>query len=376
MKTKVFLICSGLGHVMRGYESFASQVFQELSKESSIDITLFKGGGEAKTKEIPLWNLPRYTRTACRIAKYTKTSSYFIEQVTFFLSLLPYIHRHKPDVIYFSDNDIGNLLAKWRSWTKQKYKLLFSNGGPVKPTEPIFMNCDLIHQIAPKHFQTAMNAGIPKEKQIVIPYGAEMTPELQTLSPSEKQALRHKLGLAETIPLILSVGAISRSHKRMDYLIREVASLPKPRPYLLLLGHQDGKSSEIIELGNNLLGVDKFQAKTVAPHEVANYYKVADIFVLASLSEGLARVFLEAMSYGLPCIVHDYSVTRYAFGDQGYFGDFTQEGSLAELTKQVLSADGEKSKFDERHCFIYERFSWDKLLPNYVEMIHNLANAQ
>jgi 1,2-diacylglycerol 3-alpha-glucosyltransferase len=374
MKLKVFLICTGLGHVMRGYESFAEQAFQALSKDPSLDIILFKGGGKAKAKEIPLWNLPRHTRTACRIAKYTKTSAYIVEQISFFFSLIPYIQTEKPDVISFSDNDIGNFLADWRRFTKQSYKLLFCNGAPLRPKSPIFANCDLIQQVAPQHYHNCLKAGIPAQKQTLVTAGTEIVAELQMLLPSEKEALRNKLGLPEKTPLILSVGHISKSHKRMDYLIHEVASLPEPRPYLLLLGQQDGSSPEIIELGNSLLGAENFQARTVASDEVANYYKIADAFVLASLSEGLARVFLEAMSYGLPCIVHDYGVTRYTFENEGYFGDFTHKGSLADLISQVLSDNGKKSKFYQRHNFIYERFSWDKLLSSYVEMIQMVAN--
>ena len=156
----------------------------------------------------------------------------------------------------------------------------------------------------------------------------------------------------------------------MNYLIEEVATLPEPRPYLLLLGQQDGNSAEIIALGNSLLGSENFNVRTVSSHEVASYYQVADIFVLASLSEGLARVFLESMSYGLPCLVHDYSVTRFTFGNEGYFGDFTKSGSLSTLISKVLAQECDKSKYYQRHRYIYERFSWDKLIPSYVEMIH------
>ncbi|MCL6753865.1 glycosyltransferase family 4 protein, partial [Nostoc sp. CCCryo 231-06] len=269
---------------------------------------------------------------------------------------------------------IGDFLAYWRRFTKQNYKLLFCNGGPLRPKSPIFANCDLIQQIAPQHLENCLKAGIPAQKQTLVTYGMEIPAELQILLPDEKEALRNKLGLPEKTPLILSVGYISKSHKRMDYLIREVASLAEPRPYLLLLGQQDGSSPEIIELGNSLLGAENFQGRSVASHEVADYYKIADAFVLASLHEGLARVFLEAMSYGLPCIVHDYGVTRYTFENEGYFGNFKHEGSLADLISQVLSENGNKSEFYQRHRFIYERFSWDKLLSSYVEMIYMVAN--
>ncbi|MEH2422457.1 MAG: glycosyltransferase [Nostoc sp.] len=122
------------------------------------------------------------------------------------------------------------------------------------------------------------------------------------------------------------------------------------------------------------MGAGNFQGRTVASHEVANYYKIADAFVLASLNEGLGRVFLEVILYGLPCIVHDYGVTRYIFDNEGDFGNFKQKGSLADLISQVLSKNEDKSKFYQRHHFIYERFSWDKLLSSYVEMIHMVAN--
>jgi glycosyltransferase involved in cell wall biosynthesis len=375
MHYKVFLICTGLGHIMRGYESFTEQAFRILSQQPSLDLTLFKGGGKLGEKEIPLWNFPRNTRIACRLAKYTKSSAYLIEQISFFFSLLPYIQRERPDVIYFSDNDIGNLLAHWRRFTNQNYKLLFCNAGPLRPEAPIFANCDHIQQVAPIHFQNALNAGIPAHKQSLVTAGSDIPSKLQILPSDEREILRNKLGLPEKKTLILSVGNISRSHKRMNYLIQEVASLPEPRPYLLLVGQQDGNSPEIIKLGNSLLGSDNFHARTVLSHEVADYYKVADIFVLASLSEGLARVFLESMSHGLPCLVHDYSVTRFTFGNEGYFGDFTKSGSLAELICKVLAEEGDKSKYYQRHRFIYEHFSWERLCPSYVEMIHQVAKS-
>ena len=84
---KIFLICSGLGNINRGYESFAEECFNELSKESSIDITLFKGGVESGNKEITLRNIPRSSYLARLFGKILGKEPYFIEQVTFFLSL-------------------------------------------------------------------------------------------------------------------------------------------------------------------------------------------------------------------------------------------------------------------------------------------------
>ena len=54
--TKVFVICSGLGNIKRGYESFTQECFEALSQEPLLDVTLFKGGGKSSEKEIALWN--------------------------------------------------------------------------------------------------------------------------------------------------------------------------------------------------------------------------------------------------------------------------------------------------------------------------------
>jgi glycosyltransferase involved in cell wall biosynthesis len=75
-------------------------------------------------------------------------------------------------------------------------------------------------------------------------------------------------------------------------------------------------------LGNELLGADNFQTRSVALKEVKNYYKIADAFILASLGEGFGRVFLEAMCYGLPCLAHDYEVTRFVLETRGIFSEF------------------------------------------------------
>jgi glycosyltransferase involved in cell wall biosynthesis len=278
---------------------------------------------------------------------------------------LDIVRSIQPNVIYFSDGTIGNILWHWRKRTGQQYKLLFSNGGPLSPP---FDRCDRVQQVAPTHLQTALQAGEPIEKHILVPYGIKMDPQLKVLSASEKANLRHKLELPDDLPIILSVAAINKSHKRMDYLIREVAHLPQPRPYLLMLGQIESESAEIVELANQLLERDRFQIKTVASDQIPDYYQVADVFVLASLGEGFGRVFLEAMSYGLPCLAHDYEVAHFVLKDEGYFGNFELVGSLASLTSDVLSQDDHGSKL-RRHQSVYERFSWDKIHHNYVMMM-------
>jgi glycosyltransferase involved in cell wall biosynthesis len=377
---KVFLACSGLGNINRGFESFIRECFEALSQDDSLDITLFKGGGKPSKKEITLWNLRREKWTSIQISRVVgrltgMKGPYFTEQLSFVLSLLPYIYFKKPDVIYFSDEQVGVLLWYWRRWTRQSYKLLFSNGAPTSEFHHLF-RWDYVHQIAPTHLQDALDVGVPAEKQSLVPYGIHIRAKGEFLTPSEREALRHRLGLPEKRPLILSVGVIDKSHKRMDYVIRELGQLPEPRPYLLLLGQQEAQAAEISQLANSLLGSEHFQIRTVAHNEIAYYYKIADAFVLASVREGLPRVLPEAMSYGLPSMAHDYEISHFALGEEGYFADFEVTGNLASLIPQALAESHELTKRYLRHQTAYNRFSWEKLLPDYIKLIQNCANSQ
>jgi 1,2-diacylglycerol 3-alpha-glucosyltransferase len=365
-KIKIFMPCSGLGQVQRGFESFTRECFDVLISDSSLDLKLFKGAGASMKQEVTLWNLSRHDWLASQLGKLLGRSPYNMEQSTFFLSLLPYIYQENPDVVFFSDINLGYALWHWRRLTRKNYKLLFSNGSPA---DPPFPRCDHVQQLTPIHFQAALNAGVSAEMQSLIPYGFHISPELQVLSPEEKTTLRTKLALPVNRPLVLSAALIDKSHKRMDYLIREVANIPEPKPYLLLLGQMSSESSEVIALGKQLLGSENFQVRTVDRSEVENYYKIADMFVLPSLKEGLGRVLVEAMSNGLPCLVHNYDVAKHVLGEYGYFANFELEGSLTSLILQVLMEPRNHLLCCMRHKSVYNRFSWSQLRPHYIDMI-------
>ena len=364
MKT-VFLICSGLGKVQRGYESFTQECFDALQKEPSLEVMLFKGGGISQDKEFTLSNIHRGSWLADKLSQILKKDPYFIEQLTFCLSLIPHMYQKRPQVIFFSDFVLGTMLWHLRRVTGLPFKLLFSNGAPNGPP---FTRMDYVQHLTPTHYQMALDAGESVDRHFHVPYGIKMSDRLEMISQKQRTDLCHTLGLPCDRPILLSVAAINKTHKRMDYLIREVAQIPEPRPFLLLLGHQNDESIEIVNMGNQLLGKENFRVKTVTLKEISNYYQVANIFILASLSEGLPRVLLEAMSYGLPCLAHDYAIARYVLREQGYFANFELTGTLATLLHQLILGNN-KSYQIQRHHSIYERFSWDKLLPSYVEMI-------
>lgn len=377
MTTKVFMLCTGLGFVERGFESFFQGCYNTLKDEPSLDITLFKGAGKTTAREITLWSIPRKSwlitqpnKLLSKIHRRVTIDNRFFIETSFFFSLLPHLQRERPEVIYCSQKRLCLWLSLWRRLTKQNYKILFRNGGPILPP---FYDWDYIQQLTPIQLQIALDYGESATKHHLVMAGFDIPSQLKILAPTEREDLRHKLGLPKTVPIVISVGLITKSHKRMDYVIQEVAKLPEPRPYVLLLGQQESESPEIIQLGNSLLGSNCFQVKTVPQHQMSDYYSCADIFVLASLHEGMGRVFVESIAHGLPCLAHDFEIARFVVGKEGYFANFKLPGSLTALLSQVLAEGYDDEKRRRNHRLAYERFSWEKLRSTYVEMFHACA---
>lgn len=373
-KIKLFIVCSTLGIVQRGLESFTQECFDALSQVSYLDIYLFKGGGSSTTRSLTLWKLKYGGKLTKNIDNFIQWISrknylYLAEELSFFISLLPYIVTQRPDVILFSEYGLGSLLQHWRNFTKQNYKLLFSNGAPTRGHALALLKhrFDYVQQVTPYLMEESLNSGVPVSKQCMIPYGVNIQSTLLTLSKQEQEECRRKLGLPIDRQILISVGAI-RKYKRVDYLIYELAALPTPRPYLLLLGQISKESDEIIQLATCLLGSDSFQFRTVSLEETKLFYNIADAFVLAALNESFGRVYVEASAYGLPCMSHDYETARFVLGDHGYFADFSKSGELSNLIPKVLD-ENDYNKQNLRHLNANNRFSWSKLLPKYVEMI-------
>jgi 1,2-diacylglycerol 3-alpha-glucosyltransferase len=369
---RVFLVCPGLGHVIRGYETFTRECFEALRHDPNLDLVLYKGAGPASDGDRTAFCLKRNGALAKALGMAFR-DGYYWEQTSFGLSLIPAVVRHKPDVVYFSDGVVGNILWRWRRLTGARFKLLLSNGGPLGP--PDFPRWDHVHQVSSVFYEESAQAGRPSETQTLLPYGFNVATTFTPPTIEEKVRIRRELCLPVDRPVILSVGAFNASHKRMDYLIREVAALPAPRPYVIVLGQRDAESPAMEALAREMLGIDGFECRTVAFGEVPQYHRSADVFVLASRKEGFSRAMGEASLAGLRCIAADRGHARFALGDVGTYGDFEIAGTLTRLLSQALARPDDPAEAIRRHAVQFERLSWDRLAAKYVDMIVRCAGV-
>jgi 1,2-diacylglycerol 3-alpha-glucosyltransferase len=362
-KPSIFIVCTGVGHISRGYESFTIECFNALKNAADFELFLLKGGGNSVRKEIKIACVKRNTRLAAFLSKISRKEKYWIEQITFLIGMLPAIIRYKPKVIYYSDFILGTFLFHLRKFLKFKYKLLFSNGAPNGPP---FKTEDHIQQLLVKYMTEAIAAGTSSTKQTLLPYGFNISSESRILSRTEESEIRTQLHLPVDKKIIISVGAINIHHKRMDYIVREFSLLDTNKYFLLLLGQIDEHSTLVMDLAAKILNPGSYLIKQVDVHDVQKYLSVSDYFMLASLQEGFGRVLIEAQQCGLLPIVHNYDVTREVLKSYAVYDDLTKSGILASLVNQVDVTHLDKGAICH---YAYSNYSWDILKEQYEQMI-------
>ncbi len=339
--------------------------------EPGVQITVFGGGGpDRQAGEHAVFNAPRDGATARTIGALVRRDPYFVEQATFFAGLLPHLIASRPDVVYFADLNLGNACWHWRRISGQRYRLLFYNGGAT--TRP-FTRCDFVQQVSPEHLDAALARGEAPERQLLLPHGVDIPAAFAPATRDDRAAARAAIGIPAERQLVLSVGMLDATVKRMDYVIREVAALGPNRPHLLLAGAASAETPSIVALARTQLGADGFTARTFSRAEMALVYRAADLFVLASLREGFGLAIPEALAAGLPCVVHDTPNTAYLCGPHAWRADLRDAGALARMSAVALAEPRDAAAERARFAWVRDRFSWDVLRSRYAELLRACA---
>ncbi|MEM8677055.1 MAG: glycosyltransferase [Cyanobacteria bacterium P01_G01_bin.67] len=199
----------------------------------------------------------------------------------------------------------------------------------------------------------------PQQSVNTIPYGVDLT----EFCPVGKTITT---GLSQ--PCIMTVAPLNRDrHHRIELTIKAVSSLPDAS--LLICG--EGADSEYYqELGDRLLGSERFQIKSFAFAQMPQVYRSANIFTCAAAQESGSMKYIEAMACGLPVVATDDAVRRYLIGNGGITCDVTNIDSYTQSLQDIWSKH--QSWHQPRQNAV--RFSWQGITLMYYRAIMKTIN--
>ncbi len=363
---KVALVSTGLGRVLRGFESFTESLFAALRRYApEIDVTVFQGGGTAGERRVVIPNLHRYDAPA-RWFGYEKGN--LLEKRSFALSIYPLLRFGKYDIVHYNELTMGSALYHLRRVFGGRYRLLYCGGSTWSPAH-YGNRCDFAQLLTGPMYDQARKHGIPENRLFLIPYGLDPE-QFSSRARCFRSATRQELGIREETRVVLSVATIDRATKRIDYLLREIADLDGST-YLLVAGQKSAETPGLEKEAERLIP-GRWRFVTWPQERVHLLYGAADVFVLASLVEAFGRVIVEASLSGLPTIIHNGPIFRWvADGTQTRTIDMSAKGSLSRMLREVLSSRRPSSDRNEAAS----KFAWDYLIPEYVRMYTQVANG-
>lgn len=226
-----------------------------------------------------------------------------------------------------------------------------------------------------KNFVQKQGAKCPIE---VVPNGVDLELFSARYNDSEIKAIRDNLGLKDEYVIITVSRLVYKNG--IDTLIKAIAKFKEKRSNVKCLIIGGGPELHKLKVQSEKLKVDNIVVflGQMPQRDLPLYFRVSDIFVRPSRSEGLGNAFLEAMAAGLPVIGTPTGGIVDFLQDEvtGFYTEIDNSEDLAKKIQLILENPALKEKVVQNASnLVKENYSWDKtakLLRNIFDKLINL----
>ena len=167
----------------------------------------------------------------------------------------------------------------------------------------------------------------------VIPTGVDV----KSLNKPAIHDVRHELGIAPDVPVLLTLSRIA-GEKKINRILNVMPEIVDEFPNVQLVIAGDGPDVEILqEQVERLTLEDNVQFVGDVPHDdVGAFYKMANLFVSASDTETQGLTYIEALAAGTKCVVYDTEYTENVFDNPCFGKVFTRPSEMRDAILSYL----------------------------------------
>lgn len=360
---RILFVLPGLHRVHRGAEVAFESVAAEIGRLGLDEVTLVGSGQPIagrpyQFRHSGLVPRERFERLP-RVPPFR--TEYAVEEASWALNYLRRYRAGEADVTVTCSYPFVNwLLTRWPPFGARPAHVFVTQNGDwpaySDKTEYALFRCDGLVCTNPLYFDRN------KERwpSVLIPNGFD--PNRFMPAPGE----RARFGLPDDKPIVLMVSALVES-KRVLEGMRAVARIPGA--HLVVAG--DGPLRDRFDALGEQLMPGRFSRMTLPLDQMPALYRSADVMLHPTFHESFGNVYVEALAVGLPVVAHDYSVTRWIFGDNHPgLVDAADEAALTSALVQALER-GRPDALD-RSKDVAARFAWPAIARQYRDFLASI----
>ncbi len=202
-----------------------------------------------------------------------------------------------------------------------------------------------------------VNLGVPADHVRTLRNGVD----LERFSPGDRAAARRTLGLSKFT--LLSVGRLvgGKGHGRVVEALREL-----PDCDLIVAGEGPERAAIEALVARHRLDARVRLTGALPQARLIEYYRAADALVLASASEGMPNVVLEALACGTPVVATNVGgIPEVLAQDVGRIVEGRDGAALVTAIRKLRSRMPER---DEVRRYA-ERFGWDATAGSLLQLL-------
>lgn len=199
----------------------------------------------------------------------------------------------------------------------------------------------------------------------------------QRLTQTSSDHLISEFGLQPDERVVINVAHLA-GHKGQQYLVRAIPHVLKEIPGVRFFIIGKGELMAELKALSTSLGISRQLAFTGFRQDVGAFYKIADLFVMSSIQEGLGTAVLDALALGKPVVAAKAGGIPeiIADGETGRLVEAANPLALAQGIIELLSrTDRAKQMAQRGRKVVRENFSIESMVEKNLAVYRQLLSG-